>query len=406
MTTRGVAAAVVVMIGMVAGCGPGKVPGRVVRLVQDTTDTKDIYTVPFGWSGSISDGAQVAWLRPGTMLGGDPGLLVYQPEDGDGVRLATSSSGMSVNGKVVAAETEGDSAVAWLEQASPAELSDMRALAITDKLSLALLQRIAAAKPNIGLLIESREDLTKYLSLFRPQLLSLGEHVDSISGLVASQRNIETLWMSATDSGSLAEIRKLPKLRELVLSKWEPPYAGVLPARLEALWLPDGEVNTHALDGLGNLRTLVLSGSWWNGGPFDHSQFKRLQWFGFPKNTTQTGFQTMIQAHPNLEVIELLAQENAIDLAPLGELRHLRAVTLDGAFTNLALLQRIPTLEFVGFSDDMWSDVAGEAAAIQAALPAAVVVKVLTLCLGSGWILLIIPIVLLVMLAAPRRRVA
>lgn len=404
MTTRGVVAAMVVLVGVLAGCGPGKVPGRVVRIIQEAQDTASVFSVPAAWAGDARGVDEVAWLRPGTLLMRDETALPYQSSDGDTLRLEVSKWRIMMDGRVAMLQSADDDALPWLERATPAELRGLRFLGEGD-FPLDALRRLADVNPHVGLMLENRETVADVLSLLRPRWLSLGDDIDSIAGPLASQRDVEILWTSASDSASLAAIRALPKLRDLVLSEWAPPYAGVLPDRLEALWLPESSVDAEALAGLGSLRTLVLSRSDWNG-PLELAEFKRLQWFGFPKNANQVDFSAMVQAHPKLEVVELLEMNDSIDLAPLRDLRRLRAVTLDGDFTNLDVLKTIPTLEFVGLSEEIWDEAPELAAAIQASLPKAAVVRVAPVCLGSGWILLIFPIALLVMLAAPRRRVA
>jgi hypothetical protein len=239
------------------------------------------------------------------------------------------------------------------------------------------------------------------LPRFRTRSLWLADPADSAPEL-RSEQQLQTLTLPRLDSLGLEEIRGLPNLRHLDVSTMETLQGIRLPAGLEGLRISAGAVDLSRLGDLPRLRTLILTFSKWSG-PSDLAALKQLRWLGLPTNATQTEFAAIVLAHPDLEVLELGGVEGVTDLSPLRALPRLEAVTLDGAYDDLGVLRDLTSLRFIGLSRAIWENSPDQVAAIRAALPRAAVVKVTPFCLGSGWILLLIPAVIL-MLFIPARR--
>ena len=400
-------AAVAALLPALTACGPGPAPARVVRIDSGVADTVGVLSFPDHWSGQVEGGHPAAWLGPGRFLIGSlNALLPYQKDDGEHLQLGFNDWSARLAGRVVSLDLSKDSAFAWLAHASETDLAGLRLVSLRDSLPSTLrpaLKRLAAANPHVGLTIDIQAAVNEILALFRPRVLMLPELDSSASRQLTPQRQIETLITSSGDSGSLDVLRLLPNLRQLLLDNTTVDRAGQLPAGLEALTVTDGTVDLNRLGSLPRLRTLVLTGSEWRG-VSGLAALPKLQWLGFPTNATQAEFAAIVRAHSDLEVVELIGVDSVTDLAPLRSARHLRALTIDGRYRDLGVLRDLPSLEFVGLSKQIWTDAPDQVAAIRAALPAAAVVKVTPLCLGSGWILLLVPVALLVMLAGRRTR--
>lgn len=397
--------AVVVLLPTLTSCTLGPVPSRVVRIDSGVVDTAEVASFPYWWSGQVEGGHPAAWLGPGGfLLGSVP--LPYLEGDGEHVRVGFDGWSSRLSGRVVSLDLSKDSAKAWLEHASETDLKGLRLVSLPDSLSLTLrpaLERLAAANPQVGLSIETEGALDEILPLFRPRLLMVPELDSAAPRRLATQRRIETLFIEEADSGSFDVLRGLPNLRQLYMGGRAFRLAAQLPASLEVLAVVDGDVDLERLGSLPRLRALSLTGTEWRGAS-DLAALRKLRWIGLPENATQAEFAAVVRAHPDLEVIELIGVDSVTDLSPLRGLRHLRAVTIDGQYRDLGVLRDLTSLEFVGLSKKIWSDAPDQVAAIRAALPAAVIVKVTPLCLGSGWILLLVPVALLVFLAGRRGR--
>jgi hypothetical protein len=93
-------------------------------------------------------------------------------------------------------------------------------------------------------------------------------------------------------------------------------------------------------------------------------------------------------------------------LAPLRDLRNLEGLILAGSFKHIEVVRELKSLRFVGLAADAFKESPEQIAEIRKALPDALVVPVGGFCLGSGWILLLIPAVAVARLLAGRRRPA
>ncbi len=90
-----------------------------------------------------------------------------------------------------------------------------------------------------------------------------------------------------------------------------------------------------------------------------------------------------------------MERKEPLDLEPLRGLRHLQGLVLHDGYENLEVLKELRTLRYVGVSEDLIDESPAQIAAIRQALPDAVVVRIAPFCLGSGWILLLIPVLAL-----------
>jgi hypothetical protein len=404
MKTRSITwAAVAALLSALPACGRGPAPARVVLLDSGLADTAEIASFPDHWAGQVMGGHPAAWLGPGSfLLANAP--VPYLTSDGGRLRPGFTGWSASVSGHVVSLDLGKDSAVAWLEHASPADLARLRLVSLHDSVPTAArpaLQRLAAANPAVGLSFESSAETARTLPLFRPRVLAVPEL--AAAGPLARLRQVETLFIGETDSGSLDGLRGLAALRRLILENWTLFRVRQLPPDLEALTALDSKVDVSAVGDLPRLRALVLTGSEWTKAS-DLAGLPKLRWLGLPKNATQAEFAALVRAHPDLEVVELIGVDSVSDLSPLRGARHLKAVTLDGTYADLGVLRDLKSLEFVGLSKGIWEKSPDQVAAIRAALPTAAIVKVTPLCLGSGWILLLLPAALLGLLARRRSR--
>jgi len=409
MTKRTITAAAVALLAAITACGQGPVPARVVRIDSGVADTGSVYAFPYSWAGQVPGGHPAAWMCPeGFLFGANShnAALPYLMSDGEHLSASFTGWAAWLSGHVVSLDLDEDSAVSWLERASETDLARLRLVSVPDSLPSTLrpaIERLATANPSVGLFFDSQAEMDVILPRFRPRTLWLDNSARLTSGHAAVQRQIESLSMSAESSGSLAVLRELPKLRHLLLDEWDTQQPGQLPADLEALTAFNSTVDMSRLGDLPRLRLLILSGSEWHGAA-DLAALKKLRWLGLPSNATQVEFAAIVRTHPDLEVLDLVFADSVIDLSPLRGAHRLRALTLGGQFRNFDVLRELNSLKFVGLSNDIWEDSPDQVAAIRAALPGAVVVKVTPLCLGSGWILLLIPAALFVMLAGRRTR--
>ncbi len=383
-------------------------------------------------------------LHDGELIGPVKGIpFPYRAADGQLLKVSVEEWRTELAGKTVSLMVDAQGAGAegwkWLEKASPQDMAGLRLLEVQggiDAAHLALLRKLAAANPGITLSLDDSAAVGQVLPLFRPRVMRLGGDMLAPEDrkVVADQRQLETLFLSAKEPGSLDVLPHLPALRCLMVANWEVEKAGPFPKgcdRLRALAVfgssdlmkdMSGLPNVSGLEELSllvckpladlsglakfpNLKTLILTGC---ESVTDVSALKgltQLRRLGLPPQTTQAQFAAIVRDHPGLTVLEVVGCEDIKDFGPLRDLKGLEDLVLVGPYKDVAVLREVKSLRFVAYADPSAKDeTPARVAEIARALPDAAVVQAAPMCLGSGWILLLLPAAALVWLIPSRRR--
>jgi len=374
-------------------------------------------------------------------------IFFYHESDGKSLVLDVRDDVVALNGKVVSLTlSEKSSGWEWLRKATPASLAGLRLLIVegeTEAFDFSLLEKVARHRRDIGLFVtpDIEPDIAaRVISLFEPHFLAASLEVLSgrFSELEPRLANLETLW--TIGEGSLQFLPRLPRLRALWLHGWLRAGSGDIPPgtrnlrsiailqgkevedlaflrnatglRELVLWGIEGLKDISALAAFPDLKMLWFVGidatSVSNLSVLD--RLPNLAWLQFPRDTSQEAFARVIATHPDLEII-VLGSDYVRDLSPLQSLRDPRAVILAvKGDVDVTPLHQLKTLEYVGLSDDAFE---GEAAnkkealdkksdALEKALPDTFVGRAQPYCLGSGWILLLLPLIALLRALWPR----
>jgi hypothetical protein len=118
-----------------------------------------------------------------------------------------------------------------------------------------------------------------------------------------------------------------------------------------------------------------------------------LRWMAFSSNVTQEEFNSFIGMHPDLEVIELIKNDTITSLQALSKLSKLTGLTVNDTVTDIESIKTLRNLKYLSLPGDFLDDHAKKAE-IQKSLPGTRIVSNEGFCLGSGWLLLLIPLVL------------
>lgn len=408
------------------GCG-GPRPVRPVR-IESNEALSNLFPSSLTWQAMREDGEpQGLLMRDGDLVIGE-GQPTFQYVAGDGPALNLTSDTWStrLSGRIVTVSLQSDSAWGWLNNASRRELAGLRLLAAPESIDqtlVAAFKRLAAVNPNVGLETESKAALLQILPLIQPRVLVLSDLAADLRRYRASLRRLETLHISASDSGSLNSLPELPRLRRLMLGNWDPEKAGLLPAGIKGLrslvvvggdaaevpsalraapagleelsltWMDD-PLDLTQLPDLPALRTLILNGSEVSSDLSGLASLKKLQWVGLPKNIAQRQFAALVAMHPNLKTLEIVGADSVTDLSPLRGLKRLEGLVLTSPYENLEALKGLTSLRFLGLYGDTTLASREQWESIRKSLPDALVVPVapVEVCLGSGWILFLIPV--------------
>ena len=363
-------------------------------------------------------------LRDGDLIWGkDFPPFPYRTSDGLALAVTKNSFGVILRGGPVTVFLGDDAAWEWLKGATPEEVSALRLVGLGGEAGseqLDLVQKIADANPHVGLFVTDGAVLDQALAMFSPQRLWV-ERVpltQDLKGRIATQSRLETLLLMDCETSDLGFLARVPMLHTLIIGGWCPEKMGPLPDGLNVLGslqvhmgemkdlsalgrLPRLEelvlVNVQGLTDIGgvadlaNLRTLVLQGC---GDVTDLEplrNLKNLRWLALPPATPARQLDDIVRDHPDLEVLVAVGCGNVTDLACVRRLGNLTAL-LVATPAPAGPLYHMKGLTYlaVGETKD-GEDWAQTLAALRHALPETTVVRVAPLCLGSGWILLLLP---------------
>jgi hypothetical protein len=447
-----------------AGLGQAWRPPRPVSITSESSEMKWIDLVPSGLTclTGTSESSQ-SWLLvsdgdlvTGTSSASDSSFI-YRQSDGTSLDMRAEDGRLLLSRKTVSiAPADIDACWEWLDHASAKELRSLRFLTLpgkTDESRLQILRRLAAANPNLNLGVEPISSSMPDAALFKPRLVYVEGTATTaeLGGLLAGQEQIETLYLNVSKAENLDFLRMLPNLRRLVIidchgplpaglrglkslvllnadlagmygytqtvSEFDVSALAAVPEGIEELSLVGYQIaSMGGLERLTGLRTLILNRS---RGIEDLSALrglKKLAWVGLPLEITQEGFSTFIGEHPAIQFIELMGCGGITDLSPLRRLSGLKGLAVGPKGTgqdpedsvSVDQVVQLKSLEFLGLPLEVEGDLA-RFARIREALPHAIVVP--AACLGSGWILLVVPLAALMGIAgswarrgaAPRR---
>ncbi len=347
----------------------------------------------------------------------------YLESDGTSLSLRTEHSRLLLEGVTVSLTLSEDAAGwTWLEGATEKERSQLRLVEFrggVDAEKLPMLKRLARVNPDIHLVLGSAVALRDVLRLFRPRWL----HLDGLSvgkndlAALSRQRKLEVVWIDVSDVEDLAFLSRLPDLRRLLMVDWDPEKTGPFPEggeNLESLVISDSDMkDLSPISRLTGLRELHLEGcesltdvSALSGFPAIEilqlvscgellafsvlKELKGITWLGLPEEITQEQFAAVVADHPELRVLELHECERINDLTPSKGLSKLEGLVLLGRLANYEPLHGTKSLRLLVLPEEAFEERAEEVRKLEEALPECNVVAG-GLCLGSGWILALLP---------------
>jgi Leucine-rich repeat (LRR) protein len=334
----------------------------------------------------------------------------------------------------IALEVDTSKGADWIRSQTPGDMAALRMIMVGSDLNaetLSLLEQLAAHNPGLTIMVEDSGHLPRLLELFDPVQLILGDASveKDQEALFAGEPALETLMFSGNGTSTLAFLAQIPNLETVLLADWDPEETGPLPdslgslrslivvegglddlsalgqqSRLEELTLafceegPRSEsLDLSALSGFPQLKILSFQYCPTVVDLSPLGALQNLKWLALPESTTQKQFEEIILTHPGLTLLDLVESEGITDLTPVAGLRELEAL-LVGAGAPPDPLFGMDGLEYLAVVvEEEDSTFMGEDAfaRLQSELPTTVVTRVnpLEFCLGSGFILLLFPLV-------------
>lgn len=411
-------------------------PPRVVR-IESKEPVASLFPSWVAWlSGGEEGTPQALLLRDGDYLFAENAPIPYLASDGQVLKLDSSDWRVQIGGTTVSVMLTQDGGLEWLQKASVQELEALRTVALPAELGdadMIALKRLATANPHVNLWGESEAAMLQALTLFQPRAVFLGDDSEAALQALANQPVLETLQFEASEPGCFDVLPTLPMLRRLLIGDWDVDKVGPLPAgltNLKTLLVVDGTGfrdltalggsppaleelsllglkdfnDLKGIERMTSLHTLVLWGDEGLGDLASLAALTRLRWVGLPPKTSQDQFAALASTHPKLKILDLSGNKAIGNLTPVATMKGLEGLILEGPYENLNALHGLTSLRFVGIAKESWEAAPEQVAALRKALPDALVVPVKPVCLGSGWILLLVPVLVLVWFIGRRPR--
>lgn len=297
------------------------------------------------------------------------------------------------------------------------------------------IKELAAINPKCGLILGetfSNDALAELLGWFSPNTLNA-----TLSGqqhqLLKTESQLASLFISNRDSILMAEpLPALPNLKSFIhhfdgdsistavrynqflannsqlekvsLFNWNAdsgnvnatgilqPLKNIRELTLEGMQVADGEILAQK----GTLEKLVADNE------YLQLQMPRLRWASISEQ--QAIFDSLIASKQSLQVLEITGPEDALDLQHVNQLKGLQALILVHAdSTKISPLFQLKALKFLSYSLKKGNS-DSTIQVLRAALPNTLVVPNDGFCVGSGYLMLLLPMLAIALLLANRRQ--
>jgi len=357
----------------------------------------------------------------------------YNHESGNvlSVRFDTLDAiSVYLNGNLEYMELSGPSSLEVFRQLSDPEVKQLSTIFMQGPVSedhLVALKKHELALSGIGLVVEggARSDsFYEILSICRPRFLvidDLGILPDPEDGSCVS--NLELLWVD----GNISALTKLAScctnLESLIVASWKPEPGELLRLsglnKMHSLTIAESELTTlgsiefpeslrklhliscdtlsdiSRLYDLQNLKHLSLTQCSRVKDAEVLLEMESLQWLSFPSNIRQDELEELTERLAQLEVVELNDCSEITDLSPLQALSKLNILVLQLEKEQLGMLDSLEQLKLLILTSEVFDDNPEWVNELRASLPNTKIVPGSGLCLGSGWLLLLLPFILI-----------
>lgn len=378
----------------------------------------------------VSDGDLLYLINP------DDQEIYYRYSRKDGIDLVLSFDTLNantgcLNGQLRFLELSANRD-SWelFEQLTDPQRKQLSTLLISESLNaqmLSTLKQYESSLKGTGLMLEGNHDtqvLGELLSICRPEwFMAEGPlHLPDEENCLALS-HVELLWIQGASQPGLALFPFCVNLESLILSEWEPGMQELLslsklrslhtltlaecdlislshiefPPSLHRLQLIDCDTlsDISGIQSLGKLKGISFSGCPQIQEVGQLGNLTSLKWLGFPENVSQAEFESILSKQDELEAIELIGCLGIENISPLKNLPELNILIVDMEEEKLSALEALKDLDLLILPSTLFDEDPKWIDQLKAKLPNTQVVPGSGLCLGSGWILLLLPLVLL-----------
>jgi hypothetical protein len=434
-----------ILVLFLVACSHNEQPQITTARIQGVSGVYDLSksNTYFG-SNSLDDQLSGMALEDGDLLyvlcGEEPSDIFfrYQSKQGESLTFKTDSLTpfrVILNDGLFSLSLSDSAAWEWLAREENAGIDSLHSISLKLPISereIGLLQQLARTKPDVNLMVEVKDQTAQceqILTLFKPDWLYLTIDTSwtpnetilsnlkdlSLLGMEIPQKtapdlnflyqlkNLQQIILSRDPGKELAiDFKKLTKLTSICITE-----SGIksvsqlnLPENISRLFFVkcDSLVDITAVSTLKNLKVFGLTGCNMVTGLGPVSGLKDLAWLSLPRPVRQSQFDSLLPQLKPLRVLEILDCDSLKDLTVLKNLTQLKALSVTSGTINAMSLGNLDQLSLLVIKPDTGVTGENQVKELRSQLPSTLVVPGKGFCLGSGWLLLIIPAVILGML--------
>ncbi|MFC2111558.1 hypothetical protein ACFLQ5_03820 [Bacteroidota bacterium] len=316
-----------------------------------------------------------------------------------------------------------------LRQMNDSDIKELRSLVFEKEIPkeyLPFIEKIALNNKDIGLDFRHVYELSpSIIKMFNPSWMSIGGISQQDFNLLIGLNYTRTLWLNSSDTVISEPLPNMPQLKQIILSDVDihddiiEDFLGNNP-QIEKVVLAEG--NSSALSMIKNLKNLkslsivtdskVLNLENLNTckqlevlnlvlGKVEKienievlNELSSLRWLTLPAAITQDEFNSIINNHKDLEVLEMLGCKKVNNLKAITNLESLYGLVITDALYDKVTPKLLNQLRFLSLPKETFNDTT-YVASLKKSLPECTIVPNDGFCLGSGWLFLLFPLIIL-----------
>ena len=317
--------------------------------------------------------------------------------------------------------------IPWFEGVKDYDLSSLNFLTFGSSIPdayLPYLEETGRTNPGIGLYFEDMEgNAKKVVSYFSPHVILCNRVKNEDIMFLSALPQLEVLTLAFEDTVN-NPLPAMPGLKDLSILNVEEsiiatPDLLVNNSQIERIVIFSEEFDLSLLKPLKELKNLIVASAdtledyellndfksvevfkpGWAEFRYDMvpREMAKLRWVSFNTDATQDDFDKFIESHPGLEVVEINNNSDITDLNALHKLKDLSVLSVGDTLTDIDALLELKNLKLALLPVTVLND-STRKAELQKSLPDTRLVAQDGVCLGSGWLLLLIPFTLVVII--------
>jgi hypothetical protein len=422
----------IVLFMLFSSCAEKKQPYTILRFYGNAgvmNYSRLLYLISY-YADSTHPGAMI--VKKGDLLAYNEIMSQFTDPAQDSIAIKTVSDKCYLNGKLNSVNIgKKDTIENVLKDILSQDISALSMIIFESAIpesTLPLLEKIARVKPEISLgFTDHQNNLDAILKMFKPKIILLPNTSESELKVTAQLSRPEMMLIGTDDSVIKREVPSIPSLKQLIIYMEDQPvppdFLSANP-QIEQLTVFASkyfdfnelkplkelvELNIGEADSISNQEILknnttlevlaVLSKEFKYDSTLDN--LKNLRWVTFPQEIGQNEFDRFVEKHPGLEVVEITEGKNLKISKSMLTLNKLQGLTLFDHPIDSSEISQLKNLKYLSLPKDDLKD-NNTFAAIRKSMPNTIIAGNGGICLGSGWLLLLIPVVLIIRLVIIR----